>query len=179
MRLPVLLPLLCAVAMPAYAQQNGTGISGIHFNTGSPIGVGPITGFGPDNFRGARADGQQLAQAQRLIASGNYIQADSVLATVIGETPSRQARFLKGVTMLGLGDAAAARRYFEQSLYRGRNGHPGAMSGLALAEIRLGNVDAARTILNKLRYQQEKCGHGCDRAGALKQAVGVVERALA
>ncbi|MBV2147414.1 tetratricopeptide repeat protein [Sphingobium sp. AS12] len=177
MRLTVLLPLLCAVAVPAYAQQNGTGISGIHFNTASPMGVMPITGFGPDNFRSSRST--SLQQAQQLIASGDYVQADSLLATVIGETPSRQARFLKGMAKLGLGDAAAARRYFEQSLYRGRNGHPGAMSGLAIAEIRLGNADAARNILHKLQYQQEKCGHSCDRAGALKQAVGVVEKALA
>lgn len=177
MRLTVLLPLLCAVAMPAYAQQNGTGISGIHFNTASPMGVTPVTGFGPDNFRSSRST--SLQQAQQLIASGDYVQADTLLATVIGETPSRQARFLKGMVKLGLGDAAAARRYFEQSLYRGRNGHPGAMSGLAIAEIRLGNADAARDILHKLQYQQEKCGHSCDRAGALKQAVGVVEKALA
>ncbi|WP_037488101.1 tetratricopeptide repeat protein [Sphingobium indicum] len=180
MRLTILLPLLCAVAMPAYAQQNGTGISGIHFNTASPMGVIPVTGFGPDNFRSSHSGAaSDLQQAQQLIASGDFVQADSLLATVIGETPSRQARFLKGVAKLGLGEAAAARRYFEQSLYRGRNGHPGAMSGLAIAEIRLGNVDAARNILHKLEYQQEKCGHGCDRADALKQAVGVVEKALA
>jgi len=180
MRLTILLPLLCAVAMPAYAQQNGTGISGIHFNNSSPMGVMPVTGFGPDNFRNGRSGAvSDLQQAQHLIASGDFVQADILLATVIGETPSRQARFLKGVAKLGLGDAASARRYFEQSLYRGRNGHLGAMSGLAIAEIRLGNVDAARNILHKLQYQQEKCGRSCDRAGALKQAVGVVEKALA
>jgi thioredoxin-like negative regulator of GroEL len=177
MRLSILLPLLCAATAPAYAQQNGTGISGIHFNAASPIGVGPVTGFGPDNFHSGRSN--SLQQAQRLIASGDFVQADNLLATAIGQTSSREVRFLKGVAKLGLGDAAAARRYFEQSLYRGRNGHPGAMSGLAIAEIRLGNVDAARNILYKLQYQQEKCGHSCDRAGALKQAVGVIEKALA
>lgn len=178
MRLTILFPILCAVAVPAYAQQNGTGISGIHFDAGSPMGVVPITGFGPDNFKGGNRS-TSLDQARQLIASGDLMQADKLLATVIGETPSREARFLKGVTKLGLGDAASARRYFEQSLYRGRNGHPGAMSGLAIAEIKLGNVDAARDILHKLQYQQEKCGHSCDRAGSLKQAVGVVEKALA
>ncbi len=180
MRLTILLPLIFAVAMPAQAQQNGTGISGIHFGTGNVSTIGPVTGFGPDNFGAGGGDAYQaMRQAQRLIASGDYVQADSVLATLIGRTENRQARFLKGVTKLGLGDQASARRYFEQSMYRGRNGNPGAMSGLAIAEIRLGNVSAARNILGKLRYQQEKCGHGCDRANALEQAVGVVEKALA
>lgn len=179
MRLMMLLPLLCAVALPAHAQQNGTGISGIHFGVGYGGPVGPVTGYGPDNFLGgASAPMLELQQARTLIAGGAYGQADRLLADLVGKTPSREVRFLKGVTKLGLGDPAAARRYFEQSLYRGRNGHPGAMSGLAIAEIRLGNVDAARNILGKLRYQQEKCGRGCDRAGALRQAVTTVEKAL-
>lgn len=177
MRFAILLCLSAAVAAPAYAQTHG--ISGITINVPTPMS-GPVTGYGPDNFyspgHGANPD---LRRAQSLIASGDYGQADSLLTDLIGRTNSRQVRFLKGVTKLGMGDAAAARRYFEQSLYHGRNGYPGAMSGLALSEIRLGNRDAAQDILGKLRDQQEKCGTGCDRAKPLDQAIAVVEKALA
>ncbi|CAM8671108.1 tetratricopeptide repeat protein [Sphingobium cupriresistens] len=177
MRLTILLPLCAAIAAPAYAQNHG--ISGITTNFPTPMS-GPITGYGPDNFRSVNGGAyNDVSRAQRLIASGNYAQADGVLTNLVGRTSSRQVRFLKGVARLGLGDATGARRYFEQSLYRGRNGYPGAMSGLALAEIRLGNRDAAQDILGKLRNQQEKCGSDCDRAKPLDQAIAVVEKALA
>ncbi|QGP78429.1 tetratricopeptide repeat protein [Sphingobium sp. CAP-1] len=175
MRLTILLPLCCAIAVPAQAQ---SGITGIHINLPTASSA-PVGGYGPDNFRSA-GNGMfhDIRQAQTLIASGDYMQADSLLATLVGRTSSRQVRFLKGVAKLGLGDAEAARRYFEMSLYRGRNGNPGAMSGLALAEIRLGNRDAAQGILEKLRYQRARCDDNCDRAAPLEQAVAVVEKAL-
>lgn len=97
-----------------------------------------------------------MGRAQKLIATGHYAEADATLSRMMGRTSSKQIRFLRGVAKLGLGDAVAARRYFEGSLYMGGNGHPGAMSGLALAEIRLGNRASAESILGKLRYQQEK-----------------------
>jgi tetratricopeptide (TPR) repeat protein len=176
MRLMVLVPLCLGLSAPAYAQTTH-GITGIHIGLPTPM-AGPITGYGPDNFYSADISHRDVRQAQTLIAAGDYGQADSLLSTLIGRTSDRQLRFLKGVTKLGLGDAASARRYFEQSLYRGRNGYPGAMSGLALAEIQLGNRDAAQELLDKLRDQQEKCGHSCDRATPLGQAVAVVEKAL-
>ncbi|WP_311270979.1 tetratricopeptide repeat protein [Sphingobium sp. WCS2017Hpa-17] len=176
MRLTVLLPLCCAVAAPAQAQ-NVHGISGIHFGiTSSP--AGPITGYAPTEFSSAFARNTDIGRAQNLIAAGQYAEADRLLTTLVGRTSSKQVRFLKGAAKLGMGDAEAARRYFEQSLYQGRNGYPGAMSGLAIAEIRLGNRDAAQNILDKLRSQQDKCGISCDRAKSLNQAIGVVEKAL-
>ncbi|KQN08626.1 hypothetical protein ASE85_17015 [Sphingobium sp. Leaf26] len=175
MRLTVLLPLCCAIAVPAHAQHVG-GVSGIHFNTGTPMSA-PVNGYNAAAFNPV-SPSPDLRQAQGLIAAGQYGQADVLLSKLIGQSSSKQVRFLKGVAKLGMGDAQSARRYFEQSLYRGRNGYPGAMSGLALAEIRLGNRDAAENILDKLRYQQEKCGHDCDRAKPLDQAVAVVEKAL-
>ncbi|WP_088185542.1 tetratricopeptide repeat protein [Sphingobium sp. Z007] len=177
MRVTILLPLCVAVAAPAHAQTHG--ISGITINVPTRMAA-PITGYGIDNFHSANGGSyRDLSRAQGLIASGDYVQADSLLTDLIGRTSSRQVRFLKGVTRLGMGDAAGARRYFEQSLYRGRNGYPGAMSGLALAEIRLGNRDAAQDILQKLRNQQHVCGNDCDRAKPLDQAIAVVEKALA
>lgn len=180
MRLTVLLPLYIAVATPAFAQpqaQPVAGISGIHFNNGSAI-PGSTDSYGsPSLSRAPMRDGH-VERARRLIAAGHYAEADALLTRLMSDTSSKQLRFLKGVTKLGLGDAAAARRYFERSLYSGRNGYPGAMSGLALAEIRLGNRDAAEAILDKLRYQQEKCRSDCDRAKPLEQAISVVEKAL-
>lgn len=176
MRLTVLLPLCCAIAAPAQAQ-TAHGISGIHFGV-TPTPSGPITGYAPTEFSSAFSPNTNIARAQNLVAAGQYAEADRLLTTLVGRSSSKQVRFLKGAAKLGMGDAQAARRYFEQSLYQGRNGHPGAMSGLAIAEIRLGNRDAAQNILDKLRYQQDKCGSGCDRARSLNQAVGIVEKAL-
>lgn len=176
MRLPVLLSLCCAIAVPAQAQ-NVHGISGIHFGV-TPSPAGPVTGYAPTEFSSAYAGNTDIGRAQDLIAAGQYAEADRLLTTLVGRTSSKQVRFLKGAAKLGLGDAEAARRYFEKSLYQGRNGYPGAMSGLAIAEIRLGNRDAAQNILDKLRYQRGKCGSDCDRAKSLNQAVGVVEKAL-
>ncbi|MFC3442608.1 tol-pal system YbgF family protein [Sphingobium rhizovicinum] len=168
-----------AMAVPAQAQ-HVAGVSGVHFNLGTPMSA-PVNGYayGFGDVSRPGVPGGDMVRAQRLIAAGDYAQADDLLSVLVGRSSSRQVRFLKGVARLGMGDAAAARRYFEQSLYRGRNGYPGAMSGLALAEIRLGNRDAAENILTKLRYQQERCGQSCDRAKPLDAAVSVVEKALA
>lgn len=179
MRLTILLPLCFVFAGSAHAQTHG--ITGIHVNVPTSM-VGPVTGFDPIDFyspnSGSRLS-RDFKQAQGLIAVGQYAQADDMLSILVGRTSDRQVRFLKGIAKLGLGDAGSARRYFEQSLYRGRNGYPGAMSGLALAEIQLGNRDAAHKILEKLRDQREKCGRSCDRAQPLGQAVSVIEKALA
>ena len=179
MRLTALFLLCSAIAVPAQAQQNGTGITGIHIGLSSfPVST-PVNGYGPDNYAvPGEALNHDMSLARKLIVAGDYVKADNLLSNVVGKTGSRQARFLKGVDKLGLGDPTAARRYFEQSLYRGRNGYPGAMSGLALAEIRLGNRDAAQDILDKLRYQRSRCSSSCDRASSLDQAVSVVEKAL-
>lgn len=176
MRLTVFFSLCCAIAIPAQAQTIH-GISGIHFGV-APSPSGPINGFAPTEFYPSAADNGDVIRAQQLIARGQYAQADRLLSTLIGRSSSKQIRFLRGTAKLGLGDASAARRYFEQSLYQGRNGYPGAISGLAIAEIRLGNRDAAESLLNKLRYQQAKCGTDCDRAQSLDQAVRVLEKAL-
>ncbi|EQB31857.1 tetratricopeptide repeat protein [Sphingobium ummariense] len=175
MRSAILFPLALALAAPVHAQ-HVAGVSGIHFNNSTPF-TGPVGGFA-SGYVPRQAPNSEIGQAQALIAAGQYGQADAVLTKLIGATSSKYVRFLKGVTKLGLGDAEAARRYFEKSLYQGRNGYPGAMSGLAIAEIQLGNRDAAEHILEKLRYQQDKCGRSCDRAKSLEQAVGVVEKAL-
>ncbi len=173
MRLAVLLPFCCALATPA-AAQNGSMTPAL-----APPMTTPIDGWGADNFYSApRFLSRDVLKAQHLVAKGRYAEADPLLNQLIGRTSSRRVHFLKGVTALGLGQPATARRFFERSLPSGRNGDPGAMSGLALAEVRLGNADAARHILRDLRYQQEKCRSDCDRAEPLKQAVAVVERAL-
>ncbi|HUD94016.1 tetratricopeptide repeat protein [Sphingobium sp.] len=179
MRLTALLPIALAVAAPAHAQHVG-GVSGIHFNLGTPMSapVNSYGGYGVTDFSRPFWQSSDIGTVQGLIATGHYAEADVLLSKIVGRTSSKQVRFLKGVTRLGMGDAEGARRYFEKSLYQGRNGYPGAMSGLAIAEIRLGNRDAAENILQKLRYQKEICSNSCDRAQPLDQAVAVVEKAL-
>ncbi|WP_409529922.1 tetratricopeptide repeat protein [Sphingobium yanoikuyae] len=117
-------------------------------------------------------------RVRQLMQQGHYAQADKALNRIMSGSNDLEARFLKGVTTLALNNPEGARRYFERALPNGRSGHPGAMSGLALAEIRLGNPDAARDLLRKLEYQKEKCAGNCDRATSIDQAIGVVKKAL-
>lgn len=174
MRLAILLlPFCCVFAMPATAQNSGV----------APSLTAPVTtppdGWGVDNFYStAPSMSRDFLKAQHLVAEGRYAEVDPLLNQLIGKTSSWRVHFLKGVTALGLGEPATARRFFEKSLPSGRSGDPGAMSGLALAEVQLGNTEAARHILRDLRYQQEKCRSDCDRAEPLKRAIAVVEKVL-
>lgn len=179
MRQAVLLLIGLAMAGPVHAQ-HVSGISGIHFDAGMS-GRTPAMSYsnpGASDFSTPLWRESDIGKAQGLLAVGRYAEADMLLSNLIGRTSSKQVRFFKGAAKLGMGDAVAARRYFKKSVHQGRNGYPGALSGLAIAEIRLGNRDAAENILQKLRNQQAKCGLGCDRAKLLDQAVAVVEKAL-
>ncbi|WP_370308935.1 tetratricopeptide repeat protein [Sphingobium abikonense] len=185
MRLRLLLPIFVAISGPAFAQGGHavTGITGINFNAGydfgtlsssSPAYSGDGAFSGPPDRKPVGA----LQHARELVAQGKYDEADPILNRLMGRTPSKDVRFLRGVTKLGLGDADAARRYFVRSVHRGFHYHPGSLSGLALAEIRLGNVDAANDILARLRKQQAACDNRCERAPALDAAITVVEKNL-
>ena len=185
MRLRLLLPLCMAVSVPAFAQGGHavTGITGINFNAGYDFGTlssGSTAYSASGAFRGPpdRPPVNAMQYARELVVQGKYAEADPVLNRLMGRTPSKDVRFLLGVTKLGLGDADAARRYFERSVHRGFHYHPGSMSGLALAEIKLGNVDAANNILARLRKQREACDNRCGRAPALNAAINVVEKNL-
>ncbi|WP_434405873.1 tetratricopeptide repeat protein [Sphingobium sp. DN12] len=173
MRFAFLLPVIASVlAVPATAQ--------------SPDQARSYEGLRPswDNLynvdSGVYGDfrSPQYGQVRHLMQQGLYAQADKALDRIMSGSNDLEARFLKGVTALALNNPEGARRYFERALPHGRSGHPGAMSGLALAEIRLGNPDAARDLLQKLEYQKGKCAANCDRAQAIDQAIGVVTKAL-
>lgn len=166
-----LLPLIFAIAAPAAAQNAPVILS-------APVTT-PVDGWGADRGGGRTTYlGSCYQRAQALIAQGRYAEADPLIDRLMSQSNSGRIRFLKGVSALGLGDPAAALRYFERALPVTRIGDPGAMSGLAIAEARLGNGDAARTILSDLRRQQDQCGRGCDRRDALERAVRVVEKVV-
>lgn len=182
MRLAYLLPILMTVSVPAVAQSNyGSGMNFGPLVTWPGMSQ-PVDGWGADrgNFGQTYLYPPKLVEAHRLVAEGRYAEANPLLNEVIGQSSSSHARFLKGVTALGMGDPKTARRYFEKVLPGGgRVGSPGAMSGLALAEIRLGNVNAAQNILSDLRYQERKSHGDRKRIKAIRQAIDVVERELA
>lgn len=172
MRFTVILPLCALLAAPAAAQNSAP------VTLSAPVTT-PIDGWGADSLGGPpRSLSRDFIKAQRLVADGRYVEADSLLNKLIGQTNSRKVRFLKGVTALGLNNPETARRFFERSLPATGYGDPGAMSGLAIAQVQLGNVDAAQRILSSLRDQQRKCGTDCDRAEPLDRAVSIVERIL-
>lgn len=173
MRCTVILPLFALLAVPALAQNSA------RVTLSAPVTT-PVDGWGADRFGGQpRSPSRDVVKAQKLVADGRYAEADTLLNKLIGQTNSRTVHFLKGVTALGLDDPATARRFFERSLPARGYGDPGAMSGLAIAQVRLGNIDAAQRILSNLRDQQRKCGTDCDRAEPLDRAVSIVERLLA
>ncbi|MBR2267415.1 tetratricopeptide repeat protein [Sphingobium sp.] len=183
MRLGPIFTLCVALSAPT------TGIAQTYMDSSNAIGTnslgvltssyaGPINGFaGNHDFRpgGGNLLERDFIKARNFVAEGRYAEAEPVLNMLIGRTSAPQVRFLKGVTMLGLGDPAAARRYLEPA---SRTGHPGALSGLALAQIQLGNQDAAQKILGSLRSRLEKCGGMCADSKSLRQAITVVEKGL-
>lgn len=173
MRISIMLPFCALLATPAFAQPAAPVTLSVPHTT-------PIDGWGADkgNFS-SRPIPRDLAKVQNLIAQGRYPEADPLLNKLMGQTSIPRVRFLKGVTALGLGDAATARRYFERALPTTGYGDPGTLSGLAIAQARLGNIKAAQHILVNLRDQQSKCGTSCDRAEHLDRAVSIVERLLA
>jgi len=165
------LPLMIAISAPAAAQTAPLTLS-IPNTT-------PVDGWGADSG-GARPPvlASSYKRAQMLVAEGRYADADPLIDKMMARSDNYRYRILKGVTMLGLGDAPAARRYFERAASSTSNGDLGALSGLAIAHVRMGNRDAALAILDQLKVRQVKCADACKLAPALRSAVGVVEKSL-
>lgn len=85
--------------------------------------------------------------------------------------------FAKGVAETGLGDLPAAAEAFTKALkYSPRQIN--AARELALTEIRLGQIDQAKTRLDALRARSAKCAGRCADAGELGSAIQAVEDAL-
>lgn len=181
MRLVFLLALGCVAASPALSQT--ASVSPGYGYPGSPdtaAGYPAHSGSGPSdvNGRGLWTYDRVLTQARKLIAAGDYADADTLLNYHLVNVVGNEARFLKGVASLGTGDTEKARGLFEAVVKNRGYRHPGAMSGLAVAQVRLGNVAAAREILVDLQTRQQRCGESCRYAAPLEQAITVVEKAV-
>jgi thioredoxin-like negative regulator of GroEL len=172
MRTIFLLAACCTLATPALAVESAFPLSG------PPVAAYPFpSAIQP--YGGLMRDySVKVAKAQKLVAAGRYGEAEPVVDELLRKVGTPDIQFLKGITLLGQGQPHAARGYFQAVVLRYNTRHAGAMSGLALADIRLGDADAARSILDTLRAQQAKCDNGCSRAPSLNQAVMVVEKAL-
>ena len=120
----------------------------------------------------------QYERARQLVMSGEYAEAKPVLDSLLARTNSRSVRYLKGVASLGAGDAMSARRYLRQSAGR-YNLNASAVTLLALAEVRLGNMQAARAILSDLRSRKARCGSQCGNAERLGEAIPLVQQMVA
>ncbi|OHD01686.1 MAG: hypothetical protein A3H25_04800 [Sphingomonadales bacterium RIFCSPLOWO2_12_FULL_63_15] len=176
MRLAFLTSLCCALATPAMAQvvQGPVTSSGLYAFSANSTGDTTT----PTDLGGRSYDVSAAKAASVLISDGRYAEADAMLTDSIARSANRQTRFLKAIASLGVGDAETAKRYFRTLVKMGHYRHVGAVSGLAIAEIRLGNADTARDLLQNLRSQQEKCGMDCSRAQSIQQAIGAVEKAF-
>lgn len=161
------------VAAPLAAQQTPPPVIGpvITANARVPwienVPLGPLGSRGP------------LQKAGTLISQGRYAEADLVLNHVRGVTRTngglQQKKFLQGVVALGQNNPETARRLFNQAISMRRNEHPGVLSGLALAELQLGDAAAAQRIRDRLQTQSDACDDACPSSEALK----VVDKALA
>ena len=124
-----------------------------------------------------------LQEARVLVSQGRYAEAGAVLNDVRDVTGTNggllQKRFLKGVVALGQNNPESARRLFKKAASMRRSEHPGALSGLALAEIQLGDEAAARRICDRLQMRSDACDSACPSSAALESALGVVDKALA
>ncbi|WBH16265.1 tetratricopeptide repeat protein [Sphingomonas radiodurans] len=179
MRLAWLFPLAVIAAAPAVAQVSigpGYGSPGA---PASALGVPANSALQPTPyFPGSTKRYFPVEAARKLILEGRYAEADRVLDHFYVRQTTAETNLLKGITSLKLGDADAARWRFLRAAKITRYRDPSALTGLAAAELSLGNEDAARDILGKLRSQQEKCGTGCARNESLSRAVSALEREL-
>lgn len=120
-----------------------------------------------------------LQYASELLARGRYADADHVLDGVRNATQTNggllQLRVLKGVAALGQNDAETARRLFKRAASMRRSGHPGALAGLALAELQMGDDAAEQRIRDRLQTRSDACDGACPSSRALE----VVDKALA
>ena len=179
MRLAWLFPLAIAAAAPAAAQVSispGYGYPGV---PGGALGVPPNSGLQPvPYFPGAAQRYYPTQAARQLILQGRYAEADRVLDHFLVRQATPETNLLKGITSLKLGDAEAARWRFLKAARLTRYRNPYALAGLAEAELSLGNANAARDMLDKLRDQQEKCGTDCSRSESLERMVTALEQKL-
>lgn len=133
-------------------------------------------------LRDTEASPGPLQKARTLVSQGRYSEADVVLNDVRDATRTNgallQKRFLKGVVALGQNNPESARRLFKKAASMRRSEHPGALSGLALAEIQLGDEAAARRIRDRLQTRSDACDSTCSSSTALENALGVVDKAL-
>ncbi|TCM38426.1 tol-pal system YbgF family protein [Novosphingobium sp. ST904] len=119
-----------------------------------------------------------MTLARTLLAEGKYAEADRILTDLVHRSNNSETYFLKGVSSLGTGQSASARTYFKSVLMSRKTRHAGAMTGLALSEIQLGNRPAAERILETLKSQDDRCDGRCSRSTSIEQAVSTVEKAL-
>ncbi len=172
MRLVLFAIAACALSSPAVAQSS----------TGQPIGS---TSYTPNlnlmpaaTLVRARYNPARVETARNLVAQEKYREALAELGSPFVHPQSRDAQLLKGVAWLEVGDAQAARRFFRDAAKASRHRDVAAMTGLALAEIKLGDVDAAKSVLHKLQRRQATCGGTCDSAASLDAAVGGLEKVI-
>lgn len=180
MRLAWLFPVALTAAAPAVAQVSigpGYGYPGA---PASALGVPTNSAFQAiPYFPRSTQRSFPVDAARKLILDGRYAEADRVLDHFDVRQTAAETNLLKGITSLKLGNAEGARWRFLKAAKITRYRDPNALTGLAAAELSLGNKDAARAILGKLRSQQEKCGTRCTRSESLDRAVTALERDLA
>lgn len=178
MRFAVLVSLAAIVAAPAASSQSigpGYGYPGNFGGSSDP--AGQLSTQTNINSGGGRAWTTPVATARILIEQGRYAAAARLLSGP-HVRQGKETRFLKGVSSLGMGDADTARRHFSHVARADNYREPSALTGLAAAELELGNVSAARDILGTLKEQQAKCKGECRRAKSLDRAVAALEKAL-
>ncbi|WP_144037242.1 hypothetical protein [Sphingomonas sp. TZW2008] len=175
MRIAVWMSLAMVAAAPAAAQTIAPGY-GYPGNFGGSANPSAQLSTQVDPNAGGRWVGPTRS-ARAMIDAGRYAEAARILSSP-GVVQGKDTRFLKGVSLLALGDANAARRNFRQAARADNYREPAYLTGLAAAELKLGNQAAARGILDTLRTQQAQCDGTCTRAASLDRAVTALGRAL-
>lgn len=121
----------------------------------------------------ARRD--RLSRARTHIERGNFRQAHRLLTR--STLPSSERSYLLAIAEANLGNYAAAGQSFANSLDLDPHNVP-ARVGLALIDIRMGRIDAARTHLDVIERRQALCANSCDNAGTLDSGAATIRRFL-
>jgi tetratricopeptide (TPR) repeat protein len=108
-----------------------------------------------------------------------YADAKKSFDKVLTAAPSdANTNYLSGLTAVGLGNAKAARRFYERAV-RSDNEMVAAHRELGLVYSQSGEWPKARKELEALKAMGEKCGAGCAKSAEISEAINALSAAVA
>lgn len=113
------------------------------------------------------------------LRAGRFKEADRTFEELLAQTPDDPVVLTySGMAMYGMNNFKGARRAYEHAI-RSQSRNAVAHRELGLTLIKLGDTKNANVELTKLRKFSDDCKDKCQDAAVLKEAVKILEGALA